>query len=355
MPDFHKFFSCFCLAGSITFQYKGFKMAKQKSTIRKKLPAPNLTIPRSEAESNLYDRIASGEKLLGLSINNENDLEAAKAKRKKWNDHNEALLKRIFDSEAIFEDYQESPLNGTPAVKASWRKRISSFYEGISGKIKVLEIIIQRLEFIPEKIEAGGTQERYAPDVSDGVSGASGQDNETIVSKKETPESAPEKGKISETREKAAPGVSDTVFVIRGQDDEAVVSATEFIGKLGLNAVVLQGKSKAGQTIMDTFDRDAAISGYAVVILEPDDMVALKKDPDDAALRARQNVVFGLGYLCGALGRARVSVLVKEGASIPKDDLGVAYTIMDPGGNWQFSLAKHMKSAGLLFDANRIF
>ena len=72
-------------------------------------------------------------------------------------------------------------------------------------------------------------------------------------------------------------------------------------------------------------------------------------------LRARQNVIFELGYFCGALGRARVSVLAKEGVEILSDYLGVGYTLMDPEGAWQLSLARDMKSAGLSFDANRIF
>lgn len=334
-------------------------MAKRKSIIRKKLPTPNLTIPRTEAENIIYDRIELGNKLLGLSINNENDLETAKAKRKKWNDHNEALLKRLFDSGAVFEDYNTSPLNGTLAAKASWRKRISSFYEGTSNKIKAFELIIQRLEFIPEKVTTSETQERYEPENPDAVSAVRDYDDEAddeaIESKNERFESTTKKVTISETQERNTREVSDTVFVVCGHDDEAKVSVAKFIEKLDLKAVVLQGQSKAGQTIIDKFDRNAAISGYAVIILTPDDMGASKKDPDDAKLQARQNVIFGLGYICGALGRARVSVLVKEGVEIPGDDFGVAPTIMDVEGNWQFSLAKHMKSGGLSFDANRIF
>jgi predicted nucleotide-binding protein len=62
-----------------------------------------------------------------------------------------------------------------------------------------------------------------------------------------------------------------------------------------------------------------------------------------------------LGYFCGALGRRRVSVLTKEGVNVPSDFLGVACTLLDPRGDWQLSLARDMKSAGLSFDANRIF
>jgi predicted nucleotide-binding protein len=129
----------------------------------------------------------------------------------------------------------------------------------------------------------------------------------------------------------------------------------EFIEKLGLKTVVLHGQLDTGQAAIEKYERSAAISEYAVVILTPDDMGATNDDPGDAKLRARQNVIFKLGYFCGVLGRARVSVLVKEDLKIPIDDFGIASIPMDPGGAWQFSLAKEMKSAGLLFDANRIF
>jgi predicted nucleotide-binding protein len=288
-------------------------MAKRKSTIRRNPPAPNLTIPRTVAESKIYDRITLGKKLLGLSFNNESDLEAAKTQRKKWNDYNEELLKRLFDSEVVFENYNRSSLFDRHIMKASWGQKISSFYEDISNKIETLESIIERLELIPEKVIISETQERYEPETS------------------------------------------DTVFVVHGHDDEAKVSVATFIEKLGLKAVILHEQPNAGQTIIEKLERNAAISGYAVIILTSDAIGASTEDPDDAKLRARQNVIFELGYFCGVLGRARVSVLAKEGVEILSDYLGVEYTLMDPEGAWQLSLARDMKSAGLFFDANRIF
>jgi len=329
-------------------------MAKRKSTIRGNPPAPNLIIPRTEAESKIYDRIKSGKKLLGLSINHENDLEAAKAQRKKWNDNNKELLKRLFDSEVVFENYNRSSLYDTLIMKASWGQKISSFYEGISNNIEALESIIERLELIPEKIIISEAQERYGPE-SDTLFVVHGEDDETNESITEKLELIPEKVIISEAQERFESEISDTVFVVHGHDDESKVSVARFIEKLGLKAVILHEQANAGQTIIEKFERNAAISAYAVVILTPDDIGALKENPDDAKLRARQDVILGLGYFCGALGRARVSVLVKQGVEISSNYLGVAYTLMDPEGAWQLSLARDMKSAGLSFDANRIF
>jgi len=330
-------------------------MAKRKSTIRRNPPVPNLTIPRTEAESKIYDRITLGKKLLGLSFNNESDLEAAKAQGKKWNDYNEELLKRLFDSEVVFENYNRSSLFDTHKMKASWGQKISSFYEDISNKIETLESIIERLELIPEKVIISDTQERYAPEISDTVFLVHGEDDVTNESITKKLELIPEKVIISDTQERYEPETSDTVFVVHGHDDEAKVSVAIFIEKLGLKAVILHEQPNAGQTIIEKLERNAAISGYAVVILTSDDIGASTEDPDDAKLRARQNVIFELGYFCGALGRARVSVLAKEGVEILSDYLGVGYTLMDPEGAWQLSLARDMKSAGLSFDANRIF
>ncbi len=372
-------------------------MAKRKSIFRKKQPVTSLNIPRTDAESKIYDRVTSGNKLLGLSIHNEKDLEAAKAQRKKWNDHNEELLRRLFSSEVVLEDYNRSSMLDSSVMKASWANKISNFYDGISNNIEALESIIKRLEFIPEKIIKSETQEKIKHRISDTIPVVHGEDDETNKSTTEKPEFIPEKVIISKTQERYEPEtsdtasvihskhdetnestiqepevvpekviiskaqerhepeISDTVFVVHGHDEESKVSVVRFIKKLGLKAVILHEQTNAGQNIIETFERNAAISGYAVVILTPDDTGALKEHPDDATLRERQNVIFGLGYFCGALGKANVSVLVKEGTEILCDDLGVAYTLMDPEGTWQLSLARDMKSAGLSFDANRIF
>jgi len=367
-------------------------MAKRKSPFRGNQPVTNLIISRTEAEGKIYDCVTSGNKLLELSIYDEKDLEAAKAQRKKWNDYNEELLRRLFNSEVILEDYNRFSMPDLSTMKASWAEKISSFYEGISNKIEALESIIRRLEFIPEKSE---TQENKKLRISDAVSVVHGKDDETkkltiekpeIIPKKvtisktqekhepesdtasvvhtkvdenkkstiEKPEIIPKKVTISKTQEKHEPE-SDTVIAIHGHDDESKVSVAGFIKKLGLKAVILHEKANAGQTIIDKFERIAAISDYAVVILTLDDIGALKENPDKTNLRARQNVILGLGYLYGALGRAKVSVLVKEGTKILSDDLGVAYTLMDPKGAWRLSLARDMKSAGLSFDIRENF
>ena len=102
-------------------------MAKRKSTFRGNHPAPSLIVPRTDAESKIFERVSSGNNLLGLSIHNEKDLEAAKAQRKKWNDRNEELLRRLFNSEVFVEDYNRSSMLDPSMMKASWAQKISGF------------------------------------------------------------------------------------------------------------------------------------------------------------------------------------------------------------------------------------
>jgi predicted nucleotide-binding protein len=331
---------------------KNLKKVKQKSTSRKGLPVPNLIIPKTEAESKILNRVTLGNKLFGLSIHNENELNDAKAQRKKWNDYNEELLRQLFDSEAILEDYLRSSMLDPPGMNVSWGQKISTFHKGISNKIEALESILKRLNFIQEKVIITETQGENKHMNSNTVSVTQNEvdkDNKSITEKSEFIQ---EKVVVSKTLEKYKPEIRETVFVVHGEDDEAENSVATFIEKLGLKAVILHEQTNAVKTIIEKFERNEAISEYAVVILTSDDTDVSKKD---AMFRERQNVMFALGYFLGALGCKKVSVLAKEGLEIQNDFLGVECISFDPRGDWQLSLARDMKSAGVSFDANRIF
>ena len=70
--------------------------------------------------------------------------------------------------------------------------------------------------------------------------------------------------------------------------------------------------------------------------------------------RARQNVVFELGFFVAALGRSRVAVLYEEGVELPSDMSGVLYTPLDAGGAWKLALARELRAANLDVDLNRV-
>ena len=109
-----------------------------------------------------------------------------------------------------------------------------------------------------------------------------------------------------------------------------------------------------GRTIIEKYEQSAAEVGFAVVLMTPDDMgAAVSSDVQNQ--RARQNVIFELGYFAGKLGRGRVCLLRKGNVEIPSDLFGVVYTDMDPAEGWKSALVKELKAAGIQFDANRMW
>ena len=98
---------------------------------------------------------------------------------------------------------------------------------------------------------------------------------------------------------------------------------------------------------------DYADVGFAVVLLTNDDQGGPSDLPfEEQKLRARQNVIFELGYFIGRLGRNRVCALYAPGVEIPSDYSGVLYIQLDEQGGWRLALAKEMKASGLPVDMN---
>lgn len=150
----------------------------------------------------------------------------------------------------------------------------------------------------------------------------------------------------------AAP--SNRVFVVHGHDESALQGLARFLEKLGLEAIILREQVDQGRTIIEKFEDNAGDVGFAVVLLTPDDVgsAVAAKEPN---ARARQNVIFELGYFSGKLGRGKVCLLRKGSVEIPSDLFGVIYTDMDPAEGWQTKLVRELKAAGLKFDANRLW
>jgi predicted nucleotide-binding protein len=100
-------------------------------------------------------------------------------------------------------------------------------------------------------------------------------------------------------------------------------------------------------------ERNAPVA-YSVILLTPDDKGYPNSGDVTPKPRARQNVIFELGYFIGRLGRNRVCALYVEGVELPSDFHGIVYIPLDKGGAWQFLLAKELKAAGLDIDLNNL-
>jgi Predicted nucleotide-binding protein containing TIR-like domain len=132
------------------------------------------------------------------------------------------------------------------------------------------------------------------------------------------------------------------VFVVHGHDDALKESTARFLERIGLSAIILHEQANAGRTIIEKLEAFSS-TGFAVVLLSPDDPVGQRESP---TFRARQNVVLELGYFIGLLGRHRVCALYKPAVELPSDLHGVLYVPVDEAGGWRTKLAQELVEAG---------
>lgn len=146
------------------------------------------------------------------------------------------------------------------------------------------------------------------------------------------------------------------IFIVHGHNEEMKQSVARCIEKLKLNPIILHEQSSKGKTIIEKFfDYSNVI--YAIILLSADD-IAYPRDENsnNFKYRARQNVIFELGYFMGKLGRERVLSLYEEidNFEIPSDYNGVLFIPYDKKGNWKLELVKELKAVGISIDANNI-
>ena len=102
-----------------------------------------------------------------------------------------------------------------------------------------------------------------------------------------------------------------------------------------------------GETIIEKLERCCQEADFAIILFTPDDFGYPKEEPSSLKPRARQNVIFELGYMAARLGRRRVRVLYEYGVEIPTNFLGVLYIEMDKAERWKSYLERELKDAGI--------
>jgi predicted nucleotide-binding protein len=144
------------------------------------------------------------------------------------------------------------------------------------------------------------------------------------------------------------------IFIVHGHDAHLKEAVARFIERLGFNAIIIAERPSAGRTIMEQVEQYSNVQ-YAVVLLTPDDLPSVSASDLEQG-RARQNVVFELGFFVGKLGRSKVHCLRKGQTQLFSDIDGVIWTsVDDPGTDWRIRLAQEMSAAGLAVDLNKAF
>jgi predicted nucleotide-binding protein len=145
-------------------------------------------------------------------------------------------------------------------------------------------------------------------------------------------------------RGQRSPQLSKRVFVVHGHDEGPREAVARFLERIKLEPIILHERPNRGRAIIAKFQEEAADVGFAVVLMTPDDCggkVGAATKP-----RARQNVVFELGFFIGALGPGRVAAMVKGDIERPSDLDGVVYISLDDG-SWKDKLGRELEAAGL--------
>jgi predicted nucleotide-binding protein len=142
-------------------------------------------------------------------------------------------------------------------------------------------------------------------------------------------------------------------FIVHGHDRQSLFELKDYLqNTLRLDEpVVLQQMPGQGRTLIEKFESEAEATELVFVLLTPDDRVADPSDTDTEKRRARQNVIFEMGFFLGKLGRTsgRVLLLYKDSLDIPSDIAGIEYIDITNGfGSAGERIRKELQAFGVL-------
>ncbi len=133
------------------------------------------------------------------------------------------------------------------------------------------------------------------------------------------------------------------VFVVHGRNHEVKDTVVAFLRRVGLDPVVLHDRPSMGRHLLTKFMEEAELTTFAVILMTDDDWGGEKSD--SLHPRARQNVIFELGYFMSRLGQERVCALVTPGLQTPSDFDGIVYVPLDEASDWETVLLRELKAA----------
>jgi serine/threonine protein kinase len=138
-------------------------------------------------------------------------------------------------------------------------------------------------------------------------------------------------------------GDARRIFLVHGRDLEVRQEVRDFVDAItGSRSIVLADEPSRGMTIIEKFERFADATSVAIVLMTPDDQGSASGGMP--APRARQNVIFEMGYFMAKLGRANV-IAVNAGVERPSDIEGLVYIGMTE--DWKTALARELRAAGI--------
>jgi predicted nucleotide-binding protein len=124
-------------------------------------------------------------------------------------------------------------------------------------------------------------------------------------------------------------------FIVHGHNEVLTLELKNFLqNRLELpEPVILREQPSGGRTVIEKFEEETQQVDLAFVLLTPDDMASPATAPNDQKRRARQNVIFEMGYFCSALRRkkGKVILLYQDPCELPSDISGIVYIDVSNG------------------------
>lgn len=124
-------------------------------------------------------------------------------------------------------------------------------------------------------------------------------------------------------------------FIVHGHAEKLKWELKNYLwSTLGLpEPIILHEQPNLGRTIMEKFETYAGKVSLVFVLLTPDDVGSSADSPNELKHRARQNVIFEMGYFLGMLKRlnGKVIFLHQGPLELPSDLSGIIYIDISEG------------------------
>ena len=138
----------------------------------------------------------------------------------------------------------------------------------------------------------------------------------------------------------AASAPKAKIFIVHGHKTHLLDELSSYLQREGLKVIILRDELKKGsRTLLEILDELAVEAAYAVVLFTADDE-GRKKGDSSWKNRARQNVVFEMGYFFGLLKRDNVCAVFDPDVELPSDLEGVMRIQYAEGGTWKHEVLR---------------
>lgn len=124
------------------------------------------------------------------------------------------------------------------------------------------------------------------------------------------------------------------MFIVHGHDHATLYELKNYLqNTLGLGeSIILHEKQSYNRTIIEKFEDESQSVDLVFVLLTPDDK-GYNTEINNEEMRARQNVIFEMGYFFGKMQRKKGNILLlyKGELEVPSDIYGIVYINISKG------------------------